>query len=173
MTMKRILIVALAFLALAAVPVSAQTYLSTTTLSQAVTSTSQRQFTLASGSGIVANVQLFVDHELVGVASCANTACTIVNVTRNQKPALHASGATVIIAPLAAVPTAFVPNGGQPKAGACNPASYPFLPIVNTDTGDVYLCWGQGSSGFNAARLWHVTNVLSLNGVPSLMVNLQ
>jgi hypothetical protein len=169
MTMKKLILI-FTLVALAAVPLEAQTYLSTTTLSAAVTSQTQRTITVASASGIAAGGQLFIDHELMDVVSVSGTTIT---VNRFTNPSTHNSAAVVIIAPAAAKSTAFVPNSGVPRAGSCTPSNYAYLPIVNTDTGDVWLCWAQGSSGPNASRLWHVTNTLSNNGVYSLLVNLQ
>lgn len=165
--MKRILITLVALLTLAVVPASAQTYLSTTTLSAAVTA-SQNSVTVASASGIVAGGKLYIDHELLNVTAVSGTT---ISVFRPQGPTAHNSAAVVIVIPVAAQPSALVTT--DPRAGACTPSSYSFLPIINTDTGNVWLCWAQGSSGPNASRLWHATNTASLNGVYSLLVNLQ
>lgn len=167
--MKKMLIL-VALLTLSAVPVSAQDYLTTTTLSSAVTSQTQRTIVVASATDIEAGGQLFIDHELMDVVSVSGTTIT---VNRFKNPSTHNASAVVIIATAEAKTTAFVPNSGVPRQGSCTPGDYGFLPIVNVDTGDVWLCWAQGASGPNASRLWHVTNVLSNNGVYSLMTNLQ
>lgn len=165
--MKRILITLVTLLSLAAVPASAQTYLSTTTLSAAVTSTTQTTITVASASGIAAGGQLYVDHELMNVVSVSGTTIT---VFRPQRPTTHNSAAVVIIIPAAAKATVAVTTD---PAGSCTASSYAYLPLINTDTGNVWLCWAQGSSGPNTGRLWHATNTRSVNGVYSLLVNLQ
>lgn len=165
--MKKILIALVLTLAIA-VPVSAQTYLSTTTLSSAVTSQTQRVFNVASAANIAANYQLYIDRELVTVVSVSGTAIT---VNRSQAPSTHASGATVIIANVAQQQVAFVPNGGAPRPGTCSLTAQPYLPIVDTDTGNVWLCRYIASAA--NSRVWAATNVVMVNGVTSLLTTLQ
>lgn len=154
---------------LLAVPASAQTYLTTTTLSQAVTSQTQRQWVVASASGIVAGAQLFVDRELVTVVSVSGTTIT---VNRSQAPSTHAVSAVVIICPLAALSTAFVQNSGAPRPGSvASLSAIPYLPIVDTDTGNVWL--PRFLTAGSPSRVWAATNVVMLNGQTSLLTTLQ
>lgn len=174
-TMKlKTVAVALLALVLSAVPLSAQTYLSSTTFSSAVTSTSATQVRVASATGVVVGGGLYVDREYMTVTSVSGTLIGVIRGSMGTKAGLHTTAANVIVAPLAALRGA-LPAFGQtdPAIGSCNPASHAYLPIINVVSGDLWLCWAQGSSGFNAQRLWHATNVGSVNGTASLLLNLQ
>lgn len=168
--MKKIL-VSLAFVLLAAVPLSAQTYLVDTTLSSAVTSLSQRNFVLASASGVEVGGQLFVDHELVTVVSISGTTIT---VNRNARPGLHAASAVVYVATKAQSQTNFLPHNAALRAGVCSSSSSStpsvalagqVLPFIDTDTGDIYGCRRNGSGG---SWVWNITNVVGVNGAGSI-----
>jgi len=167
MTMKRILLIALALLTLA-VPLSAQTYMTATTLASAVTTTSQTSWTVASASTVAVGGRLFVDNEVVSIVAVNGTTVT---VARFGKPQTHANGAAVLVVPVAAVSTATVPHSGRPAAGTCNPAAYAYLPIIDVDTGDAYLCRYIAAAA--TARVWAATNVFSLNGATSRLWTLQ
>lgn len=166
--MKRILIVALALLTLAAVPVSAQTYLTTTTTSAAITSTTQDSITVASATNIEVGGSLWLDNELMGVTSVNGTR---IGVSRMNRPATHVSGVTVIVAKQAQKAFAFVnTDAANSLRGSCSPSDKQFLPIVDTVSGDVYLCWAKTAG---QGRIWSRTNLYPQNGLGSLLVNLQ
>lgn len=167
MTIMKKLILILTLLTLAAVPVSAQTYLTSTTLSSAVTSPTQTQIVVASATGIAAGGALYVDHELMIVTAVSGTTIT---VTRFQAPNTHAASSTVIIIPAAARATALVTR--DPRAGSCTLTDYQYLPIINTDTGNVWLCRYIGTA-VTASRVWAATNITAVNGQTSLLLNLQ
>ena len=168
--MKRILIVLVALVTLSAVPVSAQTYLRTTTLTNAITAT-QTQFILASGTGVAAGGGLYIDHEFIPILSCAVAACTTVNVARSQKPNAHGAAAVVYVASVAAKPFTILTHMGAQRAGVCSTstsgspatalAGIQYLPIIDIDTGDQYNCRRNGTNG---TWVWNVTNVLNVNG---------
>lgn len=166
--MKQTILIVFAVILLA-VPASAQTYLTTTTLSQAVTTQTQRTFVVASATGIAAGAQLFVDRELVTVESVSGTTIT---VSRTRAPSTHAVSAVVIICPVAALGTAFVPSSGAPRPGT-TPAlnAIPYLPIVDTDTGNVWL--PRFLTAGSPSRVWAATNVVMVNGQTSLLTTLQ
>lgn len=169
--MKKLILILVALVALAAVPASAQTFLTNTTLSSAVTSTSQRTFVVASATGIEVGGQLFIDQELVTVTAISGTTIT---VNRFQRPALHAASAVVFVATKAQSITNFLPTSAARRAGACSFSTSSTngtalagmtLPIVDTDTGDMYGCRRNGASG---SWVWNVTNVQAFNGTGSL-----
>lgn len=173
--MKKLILV-LTLLTLAAVPVSAQTYLTATTLSNAVTSTSADRIVVASATTAAVGGAVYIDHELMSIRAISGTTLTVSRGQQGTAATTHNAAAAVIIAPVAALqgPTpAFTQLAGRTLAGSCNPVNYPYLPIVDTDSGNVFLCWAQGSSGPNASRLWHGTNTVGINAVYSLLVNLQ
>lgn len=167
--MKKTLITLISALALSQAAF-AQTYTTMTTLSAAVT-VSDRQIRLASGTNVQAGGALFVDWEYMDVQSCANSACTIVNVNRTQKPAAHASAANVFVATQAMKPNVMLSHDGARRAGQCSTstsstpatalAAYQYLPIIDIDTGDVYNCRRNGLSG---TWVWNRTNVQTFNG---------
>jgi hypothetical protein len=177
------LILVLAFLAFAAAPLQAQTYLTTTTLSQAVSNPTgstpaQTYIVVASATTAEAGGKVFVDHEQMDIVSVSGTRLNVIRGTGGTNATTHNSAAVVIIAPKAALTGNFpggvftqLSRGGL--SGSCTPSNYAYLPIVDVSTGNVYLCWAQGSSGPNASRLWHATNTVSVNGVYSLLLNLQ
>lgn len=172
MTMKQILLI-LAFLTLLAVPVSAQTFLTNTTLSSAVSTETQTRWVVASATNIEVGGQLFVDNEVVSVIAVSGTTIT---VNRFQRPMLHAASAVVFVATKAQSATNFLPNSAAVRSGMCSTSTSSTnatalagltLPIVNTDTGDMYGCRRNGAAG---SWVWNVTNVVSFNGTGSLPV---
>lgn len=120
---------ALLVLALIAVPsASAQTMLTQTTLSAAVTSTSQTYVVVASATGITANsTVLFVADGLGELLFVNSVNGTTIGVTRGSNGSVaastHASGALVFVAP----PNAIV---NQPPTGSCTRANQLYLPVI-------------------------------------------
>lgn len=175
--MKKLILI-LALLTIAAVPVSAQTYLTTTTLSTAVTSTSANEIVVASATTAEAGGAVYVDHEQMTIISVSGTRLRVQRGANGTNSTTHNASAVVIIAPKAALRGNF-PGGVFTQlsrsglSGSCTASNYEYLPIVDVSTGNVYLCWAQGASGPNASRLWHATNTVSINGVYSLLVSLQ
>lgn len=115
--------------ALFAVPsASAQTVLTQTTLSAAVTSTSATFVTVASATGITANSTVLYVADGLGELMFVNSVNgTTIGVTRgaNGSPAAstHASGAIVFVAP----PNAVV---SQPPTGSCTRSNQLYLPVI-------------------------------------------
>lgn len=175
--MKKTLIV-LTLLTLAAVPVSAQTYLTKTTLSAAVSTPTSSQgagteITVASATTAAAGGAVYIDHEAMTIVSVSGTRLRVVRGANGTVATTHASGADVIIFPVAALQgplPALTQLNGRPLAGSCNPANYPYLPIVDSDSGNVHLCWAKSAT---YGRIWSYTNLYPANGLPSLLVNLQ
>jgi hypothetical protein len=157
-------------LILSAVPLSAQTYLTTTTLASAVSSASADSVSLTSATGVAAGGVIYVDREAMGVLSVSGTT---VRVTRGQlgtKGATHASGADVIIVPAAALQGPLAAVGqSDPPYGSCVTSNYRYLPIINVVTGDVWSCRWSGA-GTQTAKQWRATNTIAVNGTGSLIV---
>jgi hypothetical protein len=116
---------------------AAQTALTHTTLSSAVTSTTNT-FIVASATGISAGTNLYVIDfhsvlgELVVVRSVSGTTLTVTRGSGFQRA--HTSGSRVVIAP---IPSAFYTR--NPK-GACTAADTLYTPWINTVTGEQWLC---------------------------------
>jgi hypothetical protein len=116
-----------------------QTILTHTTLSAAVTTTSQTVIPLTSAAGVTAtNSILFIADGLIGEAVFVNAVNgTNISVTRGYqslgKARPHLSGALVFVVPL---------NTGYPGAlntvaptGSCTRTSVPYLPIISVGLG--------------------------------------
>ena len=168
--MKKVLFALLVLLSVS-VPVSAQTYLTNTTLSSAVTSTTQTNWVLASATGVEVGGQLYVDQELVSVTAISGTTIT---VRRSQRPMLHAASAVVFVATKAQSQTNFLPSAAAKRSGACSFSTSYFnaaalagmtLPFIDTDTGDIYGCRRNGAG---SSWVWNVTNVVGINGAGSV-----
>lgn len=170
MTMKKIILTLLVALSLAA-PVSAQTFLTNTTLSSAVSTTTQRTFALTSATGVEVGGWLFVDQEPVMVTAISGTNIT---VNRFARPMIHASGAIVFVLTKAQANTNLVPHSAAVRSGQCSTSTSSTnsvalagmtLPIIDADTGDMYNCRRNGTGG---TWVWNVTNVVGFNGAGSI-----
>lgn len=171
--MKKTLL-ALIALTLLAAPVSAQTYPRVTTLAGNLSANGQ-VVSLASGTGIQANGALFIDAEFIPINvsnPCANTACTLVNVTRVGKPITHAASANVYVISAAAKPVIMLTASAAQRAGQCSTstsnapatalAGFSFLPIFDIDgSGAQYYCRRNGTAG---TWVWNVTYPYNING---------
>jgi hypothetical protein len=162
-TLKAFLI-CFALLALASVS-SAQTLLTTTTLSGAVPNTvssalttgSQSSLSVASATGISAptpntgntyntatsNAQtyLYVDRELMQVTGVSGTTVNVIRGVGSTAAASHASGALVFI-----IPAAYT-GGGNPRfgsvpEGSCTRTSELYLPHIQFTSGTISDCLG-------------------------------
>lgn len=172
--------VALLALILSAVPLSAQTFLTTTTLTSAVTSTTQTTFVVLSATTIEVGGMLYLDREAVQVTSVSGLNIGVARGQLGTKANTHAAGtlanggAVVVIVPKAAQ-AGSGPYGlaaiGQvdPPPGSCTTASYRYLPIINAVTGDIWSCRWVGS-GTNTSKVWASTNIVMTNGQTSLIV---
>lgn len=156
------------FLALLIVaPVYAQTALTNTTLTAAITAGSQRTIQLASVTGIVApspqvgsGSLIYIDNEAMTVSAVSGTLVTVVRGVSGTRATLHASGSGVLLGPGNAF-LAYDPHG------ACTAGTGLFLysPIVNVNTGNQWLCstvTGTVVPGFgNSAAFPGVTAVVA------------
>lgn len=157
-------------LILSAAPALAQTYPTMTTLAANATAT-QTTLTLTAGTGVAARGGLFIDAEFIPIVSCANAACTLVNVSRTTKPAAHSTSAVVFVVSAAAKANIMLTHEGAFRVGQCSTstsmvpatalAAYQFLPIIDIDTGDIYQCRKVGAG---SSWVWVRTNVQNFNG---------
>jgi hypothetical protein len=125
-----------------AVPGFAQTVLTTTTLSSAVSATNVVQPTIqvASATGITAGgTLLFVDNEAMFVNSVSGTILQVSRGYYGGRVTAHNSGALVWIGPPQAFGWAF--PGGYPSGG-CTRSAQLYLPYINTDSGAISDCIG-------------------------------
>ena len=150
-------------------PVSAQTYLSSTTNSAAINAT-QTSFTVASATGIAAGGALYVNRELMSVRSVSGTVVTVVRGQSGTVANAHGASQTLIVIPSAAVPSVVSANDPSPLNGfgACSRTEHRYLPIINVTNGNVWLCRPSGSStgiwmGTNAAPLTYNSLLLNLS----------
>ena len=138
---SKISLLILAALALA-LPIHAQVTLSQTTLSAAVTSTSQRTIQVASGAAITApappgttSTQLYIDDEMLDVEAVQGNLIVVrrgVNGTRSRS---HVAGANVYILPAnlgAAI--------AYPLGGSCLAGTYPANPMIDYVDSYVFQC---------------------------------
>lgn len=167
--MKRTLLT-LILLTLSVVASEAQTYPRSTTLAANLTANAT-VVSVASGTGIATNGALWIDAEFLPVTSCANAACTLVNVVRTQKAMAHASSTVVTVISSASRPNTMLAHSAAWREGQCSTstsslpstalAGFQFLPIFDIDTGDVYMCRRNGDGG---AWVWNKTNSQNFNG---------
>jgi hypothetical protein len=113
-------------------PANAQTALTETTLSAAVSTTSGKVIQVASASGIAApslttglSYQIYIDTELMDVESVSGTLITVRRGAGGTRAQTHASGTTVY---------AGVPNQAffqYPQWGTCTASAQLVLPIID------------------------------------------
>lgn len=156
--MKKLLI-ALLILGLAVIlpaPIFAQTAMTTTFLSGAVTSLNVNQVTVNSATGITANVtQLVIDYESMRVTAVSGTTITVSRGTDGTSRRLHENNALVWVGP----PEAFPPDD---PSGACTASTLPYLPRVNARNGNIWNCsnigqWSRVNFNQMQASAWPIT----------------
>jgi hypothetical protein len=138
-----------AVLALWAGAVSAQTTLTNTTLSAAITNANDQVMTIASATGWTASTsagQTFavIDREVVGVRSLSSTQVGIIRGLFGTRATGHISGAKVWF-----IPVGSVAISSSDRAGACSTAgnadlsqSGAVVPVLNPLTGNAFYCAG-------------------------------
>lgn len=144
-------------LSLMACVANAQTVLTNTTLSQAVTGTSVRLFNLTSATGVTAPSPtnntlatfLIVDSEEVSVTAVSGTSITVVRGVGGTSAHTHASGAVVFVLP-AYLATSFT---GQIPTGSCTRTNLLAVPVITVTSGVATISdclggqWVNGDSG--------------------------
>lgn len=137
--------------------VAAQTTVASTTLSSAVTATGNSVI-LASGTGVAVGTLLYVDGELMRATSITGSFSTTNPSVRRgvadgrTVAVAHLSGEEVWVIPNAAnqVASAFFVNfPATGPSGSCTASLLPYLPIINTKTGEIWDCAQNASSATN------------------------
>lgn len=169
--MKRLVLTLVLILGLAG-PSLAQTFLTTTTFVTAVSATADT-VVLTSATGVAVGGVLYADHELMNVMAVSGTSVRVSRGQLGTAGAPHAGGSTgaiVIVAPRAAQQGALAAIGqSDPPAGSCTTSGYPYLPIINVVTGNIWSCRWVGS-GTLTQKQWAATNIVMVNGQTSLIV---
>ena len=152
------------------VPASAQTYLTSTTNSAAITA-SQTTFAVASASGIAAGGALYVNREYMTVRSVSGLNITVQRGQAGTVANAHGASQTVIIIPAAAVPTVVTSVDPTPidGVGSCTREAHQYLPIINVTNGNVWLC--RYTAAAQTFRRWAATNEVLIT-YNSLLINL-
>lgn len=133
-----LLVVAILVMA-SAIPTYGQTALNTTTLSAAITSTSDQTVRVASATGIVAKTTaLYVDRELMPVTAVSGTVITVIRGGGGTKATLHASSSAVYAGLLQYFST-------TDRYGACTSTNEIALPVINVANGSVFDCRSSGT----------------------------
>lgn len=153
--MQKILISLLTGLALFGLPAwsQAQTTITTTTITEAVTSTAtSKTFVVNSATGISAGVSLLIDNDVCRVAASYSTG-TSIPVLCTARPTTHNDNAAVLIFPQAATRT-------RAPTGSCTRGS-----------GDanyaVVLVGGTGQTATCRNSTWYVTSANGEGGTRS------
>ena len=160
--MQKLLIALLTVLALAGLPTwgQAQTAITTTTITEAVTSTAGGiSITLNSATGISDGVYLLIDNELMRVQR-SWTSGVVVPVERGPRPTTHADNSVVHIFPIGAVLSRF-PQGsctrGEGEAVYALSVIAPYGAMARCGFG----AYPAGTNG------WHITDISGNYGVAS------
>jgi len=154
-TLMRSLLITLALLI--AVPLAAQTYLTATTITAAM-SVNSTTATVNSTTNVAAGGYLYIDHELMRITA-VNTTTKIVSLNRQlqvapTKIAAHGSGAIAYVITAAQAPTNALSHDAAVMAGQCSTSTsssstvaltpvltgYRFLPVLDVEWGDFYGC---------------------------------
>ena len=144
------------------VPASAQTYLTSTTNSAAITA-SQTTLVVASATGIAAGGGLYMNWEYLTVRSVSGTTITVIRGQAGTIANAHGVSQTVTIIPVAAIATVVSSTDPSPidGIGTCTAAAHQYLPIINVVKGNAWMCVSGGWRGTNAAVLaynsWVIT----------------
>lgn len=153
------LAVTLTLTVLSLVSPSAQTAMSTTTLSSLLTA-SGNTVVLASATGVDVGDFLVVEREAMIVRSIVSTTATVTRGFAGTAARAHNSGATVYVG----APSTFY-QGAAPS-GACTRADEAYLPRVVLPGGDVYDC------PVGATPIWSLLNGEGLRTARSEAFNL-
>jgi hypothetical protein len=160
----------------AAIPGRAQTILTPTTLSAAVTTLPTRTIVVASATGFTAGqTDVYIDRSLYPVVSVSGTTIGLGPAVSGTADGTHVSGALVWVG----TPIAFNQNPriNFPNNGSCKRSDELYLPLINVATGTIADClggqWIKGDAGTGSvtASRWRVyapepggTIYTSLNG---------
>ena len=169
-TMVRVFLALVLALGLS-VSASAQTYLSSTTNTTAITA-SQTTFALGSVTGLASGAGLYINREYMTVRSVSGLNVTVLRGQSGTPAVPHGASQTVILIPLAAVGTVVTPTDPTQVTGVgtCTVTDWAYLPVINVINGNVWLC--RYTAAAQSARVWAATNQ-TLITYNSLLLNLQ
>lgn len=167
--MRRIVLTLIVTLSLVA-PAFAQTYLTSTTNSAAI-SASASSFVVASATGIAAGGALYINREYMSVRSVSGTTITVVRGQAGTTANAHGASQTVIIIPAAAIPTVVTLVDPAPTSGvgSCTASANQYLPIINVGNGNLWLC--RYTAAAQTFTRWAATNEVLIT-YNSLLINL-
>jgi hypothetical protein len=134
----------------------AQATLTSTTLSAAITSTSDSVFRVTSATGFSVGRLAYVDREAISISSVTGTTISGLRGANGTQAGTHASGATIYVGP----PTYFTTYD---RAGSCTATSEVVLPRVNISSGNVWTCTGSlwVLNNFVGAGVAYTTDILT------------
>ncbi len=163
--MKKLILTLVALLAFAG-SVSAQTYLTNTTLSAAITAT-DNSLVVAGATNVEVGGVLVIDHEVMQINSVSSTR---VGVSRLGAPTAHGSAAVVYVVKQSQKAQVILSHEGfvASRAGACTKGlgNASIIPVWDSTNGNYAFCDYETSG--SAFRVWRVNNVQGLNGTGSL-----
>jgi hypothetical protein len=145
----------------AAWPAAAQTYNTTTTLTNAITdrNCTNRTLTVGSTSGWSAGMQFYMDSELFNVNSVPSSTTVVASrCVSSTPPELHAASSVIFWGPVSMFQVGPTDGLGRKLFGRCTVTDYAYLPLIDILTGDVYLCRAFGTAAPNTSAQWTRTN---------------
>ena len=152
--MKRIVILlALLLVAMVEAPAFAQTAITTTTITEPITSASPAAITItvAATTGFTVNGILYIDGSVYRILAINGLD---VRVIQQRQPATHLDNAKVWVVPVGAQ-IGINPVGSciRSTAGSVAQGYSPYTIMFNLSTGDMATCRGVAGS-----RTWYITN---------------
>lgn len=154
MTMKRTLLALFALIVVWAGPLQAQTAITSTTLSAAITAgqggPSTQQITVSSATGMSVGSVLWIEGSIYRITAISSTTITVIT---QYAPASHLTSAVVYVVPLQAQ-ISYDPTGSciRGTAGAF-PMYSPYTLMFNTENGHIARCAGATLG----SRTWVIT----------------
>jgi len=184
-TINRIAFTLLAAFALVS-QVEAQTAITNTTISAAITSTSATQFTVASATGFSVNYIAVMDNEARRITAINGLVISATRGASGTRPSTHISGSAVYVGPGDYFAT-------YDRAGSCTAANELVSPVINVANGKRFTCtagqWGELRSFYvpptsctftpttltttNTYVYLGANNILVLNGVSNAAAGTQ
>lgn len=126
-----------------AAPADAQTMLTPTTLTAAVTASNQKTLSVASATNCIPNNLIYTDRESSVIESVSGLTLTVRRGAAGNTASTHSSGILAICGPPGAFapPTTFarVDSNGNP-VGTCVRTAQLYLPIINVKAGVISDC---------------------------------
>lgn len=159
-TMKNLILLLAVVLAVVGIsaPLQAQSNMTVTTLSAAVSRTATTiKVTSATGFSVATfplQNAVYVDQELMLITGVSGTTITVQRGQAQSFQSAHASGAYAIAGAMTSVSNGTTTGSGfaqNSPVGACTPANNGTLPVVNVRTNQWYNCAGDNSGNYSWA----------------------